>query len=425
MKATFYTLGCRLNQAETSLIANSFAQNGYDVVGNNEKADVCVINSCTVTDQADAKCRQLVRQVLRRNPETYVAVVGCYAQIGATALKAIDGIDLIIGTEEKMNVANYITAPTKRDTPLVIRGKMTKTPFTIGVKSDFLPTTRANLKIQDGCNFMCSFCVIPFARGRARSRDFADIQREAGELIAFGAKELIITGVNIGTYSFEQKGILEVVEMLLDVPGLERLRISSIEPTTIPDALLDLMAHSEKLCSHLHIPIQSGSDSVLTGMRRLYNVDEFSEFVNRAARKVPDILIGTDIMVGFPGESDAMFKESCQYFVDSPLAYAHIFTYSERSGTLAARSQDKVDARVKKERSRYLHQISEQKKKAFYQKFLGKQLRVLTEETDRGGRWLGFSDNYIKVAIPGKDLQANSLVEITVNNIENGLAVAA
>ncbi|MFQ5628642.1 MAG: tRNA (N(6)-L-threonylcarbamoyladenosine(37)-C(2))-methylthiotransferase MtaB [bacterium] len=424
LKASFYTLGCRLNQAETSLIASRFRKHGYNIVDFGEPSDVCIINSCTVTEQADAKCRQVVRQALRRNPDTYVAVVGCYAQTGAEALQNIEGIDLIVGTQEKINVLDHIVEPVKNPAPVVVRKKMARTPFTIDVDSNEVSTTRANLKIQDGCDFMCSFCVIPFARGRARSRAFWDIQREAMQLIDAGHKELVLTGVNIGIYQFEEKSFLDVLNMLLKIPGLERLRISSVEPTTIPEKVLDLMADSEKLCPHLHIPVQSGSDRVLEQMRRLYSRTEFLKFIERAEKKVPDILIGTDLMVGFPNEDDHDFEESCDLLDSSPLAYAHVFTFSERSGTAANRFSGKVDPIVKKARSKRMHRISEQNRDNFYKRFIGKNLRVLTEETDAQGRWLGYSDNYIKVAIDDDKLLENQLVNVRIGSVQNKVAVA-
>ncbi len=424
LRASFYTLGCRLNQAETGLISNSFRERGYDIVEFGEPADVCIINSCTVTEQADAKCRQIVRQVLRKNPDTFVAVVGCYAQTGFEALQQIEGIDLIVGNQDKLQVIDLIDEPAKRPEPRIVRSRMTRSPFTLPFYGTDLPTTRANLKIQDGCDFMCSFCIIPFARGRARSRAFWDIQREAMELVEAGINEIVLTGVNIGTYRFEDKGFMDVVRMLLAIPGLRRLRISSIEPTTVDEALLDLMADSEVLCSHLHLPVQSGSDRILKSMRRVYSVREFLNFVDRAHRRVPDILIGTDIMVGFPGETEDDFAESCRILTDTPIAYAHVFTYSERPGTASARIEGKIDPRIKKQRSKEIHRLSEQQKRAFYARFIGKTVRVLTEEQDFDGRWLGFSDNYIRVAVTGTDLHENQLVMCEIQSIdEKGIAI--
>lgn len=410
LKASFFSLGCRLNQAETALIGNSFRQKGYEVVEFGQPADVCVINSCTVTEQADSKCRQLVRQVLRKNPATFVAVVGCYAQIGSEVLRQVEGIDLIVGTEDKLRVSDLIDDPIKLPAPQVIKNKMTKAPFTIATEGGAAPTTRANLKIQDGCDFMCSFCVIPFARGRARSRAFWDIQREALQLVDAGHQEIVLTGVNIGTYQFEDKAFLEVVKMLMTIPALKRLRLSSIEPTTIPLELIDLMADSAVLCPHLHIPVQSGDDHILAAMKRLYTTAEYLQFVEYASKRIPDMLIGTDVMVGFPGESDAAFQASCKLLKDSPLAYAHIFPFSERGGTAATKLQHKISPTLKKQRSAELHRLSEEKKQGFYASFLGRQLRMLIEEQNEIGQWIGFTDNYIKVAIPMNGLAENTFI---------------
>ncbi|MDQ7053935.1 MAG: tRNA (N(6)-L-threonylcarbamoyladenosine(37)-C(2))-methylthiotransferase MtaB [candidate division KSB1 bacterium] len=424
LRASFYTLGCRLNQAETGLISNSFRERGYEIVDFGEPADVCIINSCTVTEQADSKCRQIVRQVLRKNPDTFVAVVGCYAQTGFEAMQQIEGIDLIVGNQDKMQVIDLIDEPAKRPEPRIVRSRMTRAPFTLPFYGTDLPTTRANLKIQDGCDFMCSFCIIPFARGRARSRAFWDIQREAIELVETGIKEIVLTGVNIGTYQFEDKTFMDVVRMLLSIPGLRRLRISSIEPTTVNEELLDLMADSDVLCSHLHLPVQSGSDRILKSMRRVYSIREFLDFVERAHQRVPDVLIGTDIMVGFPGETDADFAESCRMLTDTPIAYAHVFTYSERPGTASTKIAEKIDPRIKKQRSKAIHRLSEQCKLAFYQQFIGRTVRVLTEEQDFEGRWLGFADNYIRVAIAEPDLQENQLVLCEIQSVDDkGIAI--
>ncbi len=419
-RASFHTLGCRLNQAETALLSNRFRLRGYEIVAEDEPSDVCVINSCTVTEHADRKCRQLVNQALRRNPHTFVAVVGCYAQVGAEALQRIPGIDLIVGTQDKLRLAELIDDPVKRPAAKVVRPPLKREPFTIPGTGLPSVSTRANLKIQDGCDFMCSFCIIPFARGRARSRAFEDIRREAMELLAAGHRELVLTGVNIGTYSFAGKTFLEVVKMLLTLPGLERLRLSSIEPTTIPEELIDLMADSAILCPHLHIPAQSGDDGVLAAMKRLYTRREFEDFIARVQRRVPHALIATDLMVGFPGESEAAFRASCDLLQNSALAYAHVFTFSSRPGTAAARYAGHLPAAVKKERSQRLHEISEAKKLEFYRRFVGREVRVLLEERSGAGSWLGFSDNYIKVEVRGAPLAENQLVRARVDGVQRG-----
>jgi threonylcarbamoyladenosine tRNA methylthiotransferase MtaB len=360
-KASFYTLGCRLNQAETAIISNTFKAKGYDVVDFGKPTDVCVINTCTVTEKADAECRKLVRQILRRSPEAFVAVVGCYAQIGTDALQEIDGIDLIVGSEEKMRLSDFIDVPHKLPAPLIRKKKISRTPFTIGSVGNYEHAIRANLKIQDGCDFMCSFCVIPFARGRARSRAFWDIQREAIELVERGHKEIVLTGVNIGTYKFQDKALLDVIKMLECIEGLGRIRISSIEPTTIPMELIDHMAESTKLCRHLHIPIQSGDDAVLQNMRRLYSVSEYADFLELVQRRIPEICFGTDVMVGFPGEGEGEFQNTSKLLKELPLAYFHVFPFSERGGTAAARMPEKVDFQKKQKRSRILRNLSKKK----------------------------------------------------------------
>lgn len=398
-RASFYTLGCRLNQAETSLISNSFRERGYEIVDYGEPTDVCVINTCTVTQQADAKCRQLVRQVLRRSPDAFVAVIGCYAQIGTKALQDIEGIDLIVGTEEKMQVCDFIDVPQKLPEPVVRKKKISSNAFTISSVGNYETATRANLKIQDGCDFMCTFCVIPFARGRSRSRAFWDIQREAMQLVERGHKELVLSGVNIGTYAYEGKTFLDVVKMLETVDGLERIRISSIEPTTIPQALVYHMAESDKLCNHFHIPLQSGDDKVLKDMRRLYTLAEYEAFLKFVQKHVPEVCFGTDVMVGFPGESEERFENSLRLLSELPLAYFHVFPFSERDGTRALKMTEKVDARVKKSRSATLRRLSVQKRQDFYQHQVGKTVRVLMEERNEAGLFQGFTENYVKVGV--------------------------
>lgn len=415
LKASFHTLGCRLNQAETAMIARRFRERGYQIGNAEQAADILVINSCTVTEQADAKCRRLVRRVLRKRPHTFVAVVGCYAQTGSEALRNIAGVDLIVGTQDKMNVRElFEQAPFKVGAgcpPRIVRSRVGKEPFTIAGDASAGPLTRANLKVQDGCDFMCSFCVIPFARGRARSRAFEDIRREAFQLVAAGHKEIVLTGVNIGTYRFADKTFIDVVRMLASITGLVRLRISSIEPTTISEHLLDLMADSDVICPHLHIPVQSGDDDVLAAMKRGHRRREYERLLERATTRMPDILIGTDLMAGFPGESDAAFRASCDLLRESQLAYAHVFTFSERAGIAAQRLSGKTPAEVKKQRSSELHRLSETKKRGFYQRFIGRKLRVLLEESDGRGHGVGFSDNYLKVAVKQAGLRANTMVE--------------
>lgn len=418
-RASFYTLGCRLNQAETSLISNTFKEKGCEIVEYGEPTDVCIINTCTVTEQADAKCRQLVRQALKQSPEAFVAIVGCYAQMGTEALCEIEGVDLIVGTEEKMEVADFIDVPQKLPEPVIRKSKIRKTPFTISSVGNYENATRANLKVQDGCDFMCTFCVIPFARGRGRSRAFWDIHREALQLVERGHKEVVLSGVNIGTYEFEGKTVLDIIKMLETIDGLDRIRISSIEPTTISVELVEHMAESEKLCSHFHIPIQSGDDLILSNMRRLYNVAEYVEFLELVANRIPDVCLGTDVMVGFPGESEARFENTRRLLQELPFAYFHVFPFSERGGTTAVKMAGKVSAQEKKERSEILRRLSNAKKTHFYEQQLGKAVNVLMEARNEAGLFQGFTDNYVKVGVQSESDLENQFVDVVIRAVSN------
>jgi len=422
-RASFYTLGCRLNQAETAMISHSFARKGYEIVGFGEPSDVVVINTCTVTDQADSKCRQLVRQVLRRCPDATVAVVGCYAQMAADTLRRIEGIDLIVGTEEKMRVADLIDVPQKLPEPLVVTPRIRRQAFTISSVGNYEHATRANLKVQDGCDFMCSFCIIPFARGRGRSRAFWDIQREAMELVERGHKELVLSGVNIGTYEYDGKTLLDLIRMLETIDGLERIRISSIEPTTIPLELVEHMASSRKLCRHLHLPLQSGDDGILEAMRRKYTVREYVEFVEWALARVPDLCLGTDVMVGFPGEGEQEFEHTVRLLQELPFAYFHVFTFSERRGTPAEKMSHKVDVHTKRHRSEVLQRLSLRKRQEYATRHIGRTVRVLMEEPNEHGLFQGFTDNYLKVAAPTREDLSNRLVDVEVQDVWGQMAI--
>ncbi|MBM3223683.1 MAG: tRNA (N(6)-L-threonylcarbamoyladenosine(37)-C(2))-methylthiotransferase MtaB [Candidatus Tectomicrobia bacterium] len=424
LRASFHTLGCRLNQAETATISATFAARGYSIVEYGADTDVCVINTCSVTEGAEAKCRQAVRAVLRHSPQAYVVVTGCYAQVGVEVLRQIVGVDLIVGTEHKMQVAELIDVPQKTGAPRVVHSpKISRGDFTVDGVGFYPGHTRANLKIQDGCNFACAFCIIPFTRGGARSRQLDDIIREAHGLVAQGHRELVLTGVNLGTYISEGHDLQQVLQALERVDGLERLRISSIEPTTVPEAILEWMATSTKLCPYLHVPVQSGDDQVLQRMKRHYTRTEFRAFVEMAARRVPGICLGTDVMVGFPGEDEAAFTNTRMLLADLPLAYFHVFSYSERPYTYAQRYTDVVPSPIIQERSRVLRELSSRKKAAFYQQFLGQTVRVLFEQREEKGLYTGLSDNYMKVGVVTTAELTNQLLPVRLEKVERGIAV--
>lgn len=397
--ASVTTIGCRLNQSESLLIKDRLIQSGYTVVGDHEAADLCIINTCTVTDRADSKCRAMIRGKIRKNPQSVIVVAGCYSQMGYRRISEIPGVDVIIGNQQKLDILNYIDG-NKNQRPLIIRDKIGKEDFKIEFVEDIPYNKRANLKIQDGCDFFCSFCIIPHARGRARSRDFANMLEEAQALADRGVRELVLTGVNIGTYQRGQKTILNVVDALSEVGGVDRLRISSIEPTTIPTELFDRMNDTgHALLPFLHIPLQSGSDRMLTAMSRKYTVQEYFDFLELAHTTVKDVYLGTDLMVGFPGETDEDFEETCRRFLDSPLAFAHVFTYSERKGTPAKRSTEHIDMNERNRRSLHLRRLSENKKFDFFSAHLGREMNVLFEDP-KPSLWTGLTDNYVRVCVP-------------------------
>ena len=385
---------------------------GYDIVDFNEEADLAIINTCTVTRLADAKCRQAIRGFIRRNPDAYTAVVGCYSQMGAKEIANIEGVDLILGNHDKMNVLDYIGAAEKNPTPVIIRERIDRADFTMRFTGETPFEWRANLKIQDGCDFMCSFCIIPFARGRARSREFDDLMAEAKHQISRGVKELVLTGVNIGTYDHSGNSVLKVVDALSRLPGLARIRISSIEPTTIPVELFDRMNDcNHALMPYLHIPLQSGSNKVLQEMRRRYDIAEWEAFVQNAAARTPGICIGTDIMVGFPGETENDFTESCRVLSENPLAYGHVFTYSERGNTPAARRTDHISIEERHRRSARLRRLSAERRYAFNEKNLGRETEVLFEDP-RGETVSGLTDNYVRVVLSDDGLNGKRAAEL-------------
>ena len=414
-RASRHTLGCRLNQSESLILQEQLQARGYEIVPYGEPADLAIVNTCTVTNDADAKSRKAIRGFIRENPDAYVAVIGCYSQMGSKALSEIPGVDLIIGNQEKMNVLSYIQEG-KNETPLIIRDRIMREDFTINTVGTGDFTRRANLKIQDGCDFMCSFCIIPFARGRSRSRAMDNLLEEAVQLVARGARELVLTGVNIGTYAYNGMTVLDVADRLNEIEDLARIRISSIEPTTIPTELFDRMNDPDHaLVPFLHIPLQSGSNRVLKLMRRLYTREAFIEFVEQAYASVPSICIGTDIMVGAPGESEEDFEDTCDLLLNAPVSYAHVFKYSEREGTAAQRIPGKVDGNEKNRRSAVMRRISGQKLNQLHKRYLGKTMEVLFEWGEDGS-WGGYTGNYIRVAVVSDDTLTNRVLPVRLDS---------
>ncbi|MSQ77930.1 MAG: tRNA (N(6)-L-threonylcarbamoyladenosine(37)-C(2))-methylthiotransferase MtaB [Nitrospiraceae bacterium] len=425
-RASLHTLGCRLNQAETALLADRLQQDGYQIVDYGRPTDLLVLNTCSVTDEAERMCRYEIRRTLRHSPQAFVAVTGCYAQTGVEALQQVPGIDLIVGNRHKMSLPAHVPSPSalrKRPAPSLLHTKtLDRDDFVLDGAGD-CDSKRANLKIQDGCNFMCSFCLIPFARGHERSRRIDDTIREAEALVARGHRELVLTGVNIGRYTQGGSSLLDLIQRLEHIAGLERIRISSIEPTTVPDDLLEYMAASTKLCRHLHLPLQSGDDGILRAMNRRYTVRDYAVFVEQAMRTVPGLGLGTDVLVGFPGEGDAQFANTLTAATDLPFSYLHVFSYSKRPGTAAVRMADAVPPATVKARSRTLAELSRARRMAFYQRYVGSTVDVLFETKDDAGRWTGLTGNYMRVGVTSGNDLANSLRRVAIEGIMDGLAV--
>ena len=421
-KISFYTFGCRLNQSETASIRNSFEQGGYQVVGFDEPSDIVVINTCTVTKGGDADTRHLVHKVNRLNPTARIALVGCQAQIQKEQLAYLPNVRWIVGNGRKMDLVSVFNEYPQSDRPQVITPSIERGSFSSAIASLDRDHTRANIKIQDGCDSFCSFCEIPYARGRARSRVFEDIFTEAAALVAGGHKELILTGINIGTYSYQDKTLTDVIKGMDALEGLERLRISSIEPTTIPKDIFSAMGTGHKLCRYLHIPLQSGDDEILKEMKREYIIKNFSDFVRQAQARVPQIGIGTDVIVGFPGESDAHFERTVNILKELPIHYLHVFSYSPRR-MAKSRLIEPLPAEVIAGRSQILRDLSTTKRRMFYESLLGSVRTVLFERSQHMGWQNGLTDNYVRVKIKYSRDLFNQILPVRLQTIDGQAVV--
>lgn len=425
-RASLHTLGCRLNQAETAVLAERLRRDGYRLVAFGEPTDLLVLNTCSVTEDAERTSRYLIRKTLKHSPKAFIAVTGCYAQTGSEGLKKQSGIDLIVGNQYKLDLPNFLPPSDrlqKQVSPVVHRTK------TIAPEDFELPeygapdSTRAPLKIQDGCSTMCSFCLIPFARGRERSRLLDDLLREAGLLASQGVREIVLTGVNIGQYNQAGADLCTVIAQLEMIPGLERIRISSIEPTTVTERLLELMASSSKLCPYLHIPLQSGDDGILTAMNRSYSSQDYVRLVERAVRKIPKLGLGTDIMVGFPGEDDTAFANTLKLASELPFAYFHVFPFSPRPGTAAVKLANSVSVTHIKKRTAILTSLSQAKRLAAHDRYIGTTVRVLFEAGRHDGFVVGTTANFLRVAVPAQSELTNQVHPVAITAASERWAV--
>lgn len=427
-KVAFYTLGCKLNFSETSTIARNFSNEGYERVDFSEKADVYVINTCSVTENADKRFKTIVRNAMRLNEKAFVIGIGCYAQLKPEELAAVDGVDLVLGATEKFKVTSYINDLTKNEVGEVHSCEISDADFYVGSYSTG-DRTRAFLKVQDGCDYKCTYCTIPLARGISRSDTLENVIKNAKEIAAKDIKEIVLTGVNIGDYGKGEFGnkkhkhtFFELVQALDKVEGIHRLRISSIEPNLLKDETISFVANSTSFVPHFHIPLQSGSDTLLKKMKRRYLRKTYTDRVARIKQAMPNACIGVDVIVGFPGETDELFLETYNYLNELDISYLHVFTYSERANTEAANMAGVVPKNKRAKRSKMLRGLSAKKRRAFYESQLGNELTVLFEGENKEGYIHGFTENYVKVKTPWNPELVNTLHKIKLSKIdEDGL----
>jgi threonylcarbamoyladenosine tRNA methylthiotransferase MtaB len=416
-KAAFYTLGCKLNFSETSSIAGTFSEVGFDRVDFDEKADVYVINTCSVTNQGDKSSRNIIRQAARKNPDAMVIVVGCYSQLKPQEVGQLEGVDLVLGTQEKFKIPEYLGNLQKKKTTEV------RTTRLSDIKSyhqafSWGDRTRSFLKVQDGCDYYCSFCTIPYARGRSRNDSIENTVNEARKAVKKGFKEIVLTGVNIGDFGKSNgENFLDLLKALEKTEGLKRLRLGSIEPNLLKDDIIDLVANSDIIMPHFHIPLQSGSDEILSLMKRKYSTKLFEHRVERIREKVPHAFIGVDVIAGTNGETEKLFQESYDFINGLEISQLHAFTYSERSGTQALKIPWKVDKEDRKRRTQMYINLSEKKLRNFYEKNIGTTQTVLFEAQKNGEKMSGFTENYIKVETAFNDNLVNELKEVKLKSI--------
>ena len=427
-KVAFYTLGCKLNFSETSTIARSFEKEDFDRVDFTETADIYVINTCSVTENADKRFKTIVKQAQQKNPEAFVAAVGCYAQLKPEELAAVDGVDLVLGATEKFKITDYLNDLSKNVQGEIHSCEIADADFYVGSYA-IGDRTRAFLKVQDGCDYKCTYCTIPLARGISRSDSLENVLKNASEIASKDIKEIVLTGVNIGDYGKGEFGnkkhehtFLDLVKALDDVEGIHRLRISSIEPNLLKNETIDFVAQSNSFVPHFHIPLQSGCDEILKKMRRRYLTNLYVDRVKRIKETMPHACIGVDVIVGFPSETEAQFLETYQFLNELDISYLHVFTYSERDNTLAADMENAVPKNVRSKRSKMLRGLSAKKRRAFYESQLGSMRTVLFEGENKSGYIHGFTENYVKVKAPWNPELVNTLQPVELSKIdEDGL----
>ncbi|MCC6866878.1 MAG: tRNA (N(6)-L-threonylcarbamoyladenosine(37)-C(2))-methylthiotransferase MtaB [Ignavibacteria bacterium] len=423
---SLHTLGCKLNYSETSTLAGKFNSNGFELKEYGEKSDIFVLNTCSVTDNADKECRQIIRSVLNKNPITYIIVTGCYAQLQPNEIAEIHGVDLVLGANEKFRLFDYVNDFEKKELSCVFTSPSNEiTNLDYAYSSDVEFRTRAFLKIQDGCDYNCSFCTIPLARGKSRSLPLNTVIENAKKLLELGYKEIVLTGVNTGDYKYYNGSAKpeKLIDILYDLEKLNipRIRISSIEPNLLTDEIINLVSSSNNFCKHFHIPLQSGDPETLKLMRRRYNRDMYKELIEKINNKIPGAGIGADVIIGFPGETDERFSNTLKFLKELNVSYLHVFSYSERRNTYAVTLPGRVDINIRKQRSKVLRELSNSKRLKFYQKNSENIQNVLFESVKEDGYIYGFTDNYIKVRTKYKEGIENNILPFKITESENYL----
>jgi len=407
-RVAFHTLGCKLNFSETATISRDFLHHGFEKVNYRDKADIYVLNTCSVTENADKEARKFIRQVKQRNPNSSVAVIGCYAQLKPNDIAAIDGVDIVLGAEEKFNLLNHLDSINLNGSTKVIQSEIDHVhKFTPSYSSS--ERTRSFLKIQDGCDYTCSFCTIPLARGQSRSDTISNTLKVAKEVAETETREIVLTGVNIGDYGKgSNETFFDLIQQLDLLDGIDRIRISSIEPNLLTNKIIEFCASSKKIMPHFHVPLQSGSDKILSAMRRRYKRDLYVNRVTRIKQTIADACIGVDVIVGFPGETEKDFLDTYNFLNELDISYLHVFTYSERPNTDAIEMSEIVSKEIRRERSKMLHVLSDKKRRFFHDQFISKYRPVLFENM-KNGKLLGHTDNYIQIQMEGGSDLINSI----------------
>ncbi len=413
----FHTLGCKLNYSETSTLSRTLENEGFEKKSFDDKADVYVINTCSVTENADKECRQLVRRIQKRAPDAFVVITGCYAQLKPQEIAGIEGVDLVLGAAEKFNIVSHLQNLTKGSAAQIHSCDIDNLEG-FNASYSINDRTRTFLKVQDGCDYSCSFCTIPLARGHSRSDTIAGVLANIAELVEKGTKEIVLTGINLGDFGkgfnggrTKEENFLDLIQAIEQESAIERVRISSIEPNLLSNEIIELVANSQKFMPHFHIPLQSGSNEILAKMRRRYQRELYADRVAHIKQLMPHCCIGVDVIVGFPGETDALFQETFEFLHSLDISYLHVFTYSERSNTLAIAMDGIVPMQERNARNKILRNLSYQKNSYFNQKHLGDTRKVLFEAVNKNGMMEGYSDNYIKVVAPYKQEWENQIVD--------------